>query len=125
MAVNAVVAVGLSFAIGFLAAAVATTLAAWVMVGLLSRGRTDFGDVVQFDDRFRSKIWRICAASVAMGLMLFLGEILLGVFLGVDGLRYIALALLVAIGLGSYFGFARLFGAFSLAEMKATMRGRP
>lgn len=124
MVVNAVVAIGLSFVIGFLGAAFATTIAAWVMVGQLSRGRRDFGEVAQFDNRFRSRIWRICAASVAMGAMLFLGEILLGPFLGEPGLRYVALALLVFIGMGSYFAFARLFGAFSLRELRSTMRGR-
>lgn len=124
MVVNAVVAIGLSFFIGFLGAAFATTLAAWVMVGLLSRGRRQFGEVAQFDDRFRARIWRICAASVAMGVILFLGEVLLGPFFGTPGLRYVALALLVALGMGSYFGFARLFGAFSLKELRGTMRGR-
>lgn len=124
MVVNAVVAIGLSFFIGFLGAAFATTLAAWIMVGLLSRGRKTLRPAAQFDDRFRSRIWRICAASIAMGAMLFLGELLLSPFLGEPGLRYIALALLVALGMGSYFGFAKLFGAFSLRELRSTMRGR-
>lgn len=123
MVVNAVVAIGLSYVIGFIGAAVATTLAAWIMVGLLSRGRRDFGDVAQFDDRFRTRIWRICAAAFAMGCILFMGELLLSPFFGEAGLRYVALALLVALGMGSYFGFARLFGAFSFREMISTMRG--
>lgn len=124
MVVNAVVAIGLASAIGFLGAAIATTVAAWIMVGLLSRGRQNLGDVAQFDDRFRARIWRICAASIAMGLVLTGSELLIGPFLGDPSLRYIALALLVAIGIGSYFGFARLFGAFRLSELKSAMRGR-
>ena len=124
MVVNAIVAIGLSFVIGFVGAAFATTIAAWVMVGLLSRGRRSFGEVAQFDDRFRARIWRICAASVAMGVVLFLGEILIGPFFGVPGLRYAALAILVILGMATYFGFARLFGAFSLKELRGTMRGR-
>jgi putative peptidoglycan lipid II flippase len=124
MVVNAVVAVGLAMVIGFLGTAVATTAAAWVMVALLSRGRRDLGVVAQFDDRFRARIWRICAAALAMGGVLYASALVLGPFLGEPGLRYVALALLVTIGLVSYFGFARLFGAFSLAELRGTMRGR-
>ncbi|OAN85014.1 murein biosynthesis integral membrane protein MurJ [Jannaschia sp. EhC01] len=124
MVVNAVVAIGLASAIGFLGAAIGTTVAAWIMVALLSKGRADLGDVAQFDDRFRARIWRICAAAIAMGAVLVLSEILIGPFLGEPGLRYVALALLVALGIGSYFGFARLFGAFSLRELRSTMRGR-
>ncbi|WP_341864366.1 murein biosynthesis integral membrane protein MurJ [Gymnodinialimonas sp. 57CJ19] len=123
MFVNALVAIGLSVFIGFLGAAIATTAAAWVMVGLLSRGRRGLGDVAQFDDRFRTRIWRICAASVAMGIVLFASALMLGPFFGEPGLRYVALALLVALGLVSYFGFARLFGAFNLRELRGTMRG--
>ena len=121
MGVNVVVAVGLSFVFGFLGAAIATTLAAWVMVGLLSRGRRKFGDVAQFDNRFRSRIWRIIAASIAMALVLVGGELLLGPFFGATSLRYVALALLVSLGLLSYFGFARLFGAFRIGDLKGAM----
>ncbi|GAB5448691.1 murein biosynthesis integral membrane protein MurJ [Gymnodinialimonas sp.] len=124
MVVNAVVAIGLASAIGFLGAAIGTTVAAWIMVGLLSRGRAGLGDVAQFDDRFRARIWRICAAAIAMGIVLVGAELLIGPFLGEPGLRYLALALLVALGIVSYFGFARLFGAFSLSELRGTMRGR-
>lgn len=125
MGVNAVVAVGLGLTpVGFLGAAIATTLAAWVMVILLMRGRRGLGDTAQFDDRFRARLWRICAASGAMGVVLVGTELVLGPFLSPTGPRYIALALLVAIGMGSYFGFARLFGALSLRELRATMRGK-
>lgn len=124
MVVNAVVAIGLASAIGFLGAAIGTTVAAWIMVGLLSRGRAGLGDVAQFDDRFRARIWRICAAAVAMGMVLVGAELLIGPFLGEPGLRYVALALLVALGAGSYFGFARLFGAFRFSELKGSVRGK-
>ncbi|WP_224813772.1 murein biosynthesis integral membrane protein MurJ [Hasllibacter sp. MH4015] len=122
MVVNAVVAIGLAMVIGFLGAAIATSVAAWVMVALLSRGRRDLGEVAQFDDRFRTRIWRMVAASLAMGLVLMGGELILGPFLGDPALRYLALALLVALGIFSYFGFARLFGAFRMADIVSAMR---
>ncbi len=123
MLVNAVIAVGLSYLTGsFIGAAIATTVAAWVMVWQLSRGRRNLGEVAQFDGRFRSRIWRIVAASVAMGVTLLGLELLLGPFLGEPGLRYIALALLVGLGMAAYFGFARLFGAFRMSELKGAVR---
>ncbi len=123
MVVNAVVAVGLSYVIGFIGAAIATSAAAWVMVGLLSRGRHSFGDVAQFDARFRTRIWRIIAASAAMGVVLVLGTLVLGPFLGSgSSLRYLALALLVVTGMGSYAGFARAFGAFKVSDFRTAMR---
>ena len=60
----AFVAIGLASAIGFLGAAIATTVAAWIMVGLLSRGRRQFGDVAQFDDRFR-RMWNYYLTACA------------------------------------------------------------
>jgi putative peptidoglycan lipid II flippase len=122
MVVNAVVAVGLAYVIGFIGAAVATTVAAWVMVGLLSRGRRGLGDVAQFDARFRSRLWRIIAASGAMGVVLVGGELLLSPFLAGSPLRYLALALLVLLGIASYAGFARAFGAFRVSDFRSAMR---
>jgi putative peptidoglycan lipid II flippase len=122
MVVNVVVAVGLAFVIGFLGAAIATTVAAWVMVAQLSRGRRAFGEVAQFDSRYRQRLWRIVAASVAMGAVLLGSELLLSPFFGAGPLRYAALALLVTMGLVSYMIFARLFGAFTLRELSGAMR---
>ena len=122
MAVNAVVAIGLAFVIGFLAAAIATTLAAWVMVALLSRGRRDMGAEASFDARFRTRIRRIVLAAAAMGALLWLSVLVLNPFLGTPGLRYPALALLVGIGMAGYFAFARAFGAFRLREIAGALR---
>ncbi|MEX3016584.1 murein biosynthesis integral membrane protein MurJ [Gymnodinialimonas hymeniacidonis] len=122
MVVNAVVAIGLALLIGFLGAAIATTAAAWVMVALLSKGRRSMGEEAQFDTRFRGRIWRIVAAALSMGVVLLGTEIILGPFFGAEGIRYVALALLILIGMASYYGFGRLFGAFSLAEMRSALR---
>ncbi len=122
MVVNAIVAIGLAATIGFLGAAIGTTIAAWVMVALLSRGRRGMGNVAQFDDRFRNRIWRICAAAAVMGAVVVGTEIILGPFFGAPGLRYVALTLLILIGVLSYYAAGRLFGAFSLSDMRSAMR---
>ncbi len=82
------------------------------------------GDAAQPDARFRSRVWRILLASIVMGFFLAGGELLLSHGLGQDGVRYIALAALVAIGMGSYAVAGQLFGAFKLREFRAAVRNR-
>ncbi len=122
MVVNAVAAIGLAYAIGFLGAAIGTTVAAWVMVLLLLRGKSGMGDVARFDDRFRKRIWRIVWASAVMGVMTWWGAILLGPMLALDGWRYLALAVLVVFGMAVYAAAGQLLGAFRLAEFKSALR---
>lgn len=122
MLVNAVVAIGLAPVIGFIAAALGTTLAGWAMVWLLWRGSRAMGAAAEWDDRFRRRLWRICGASALMGVVLFGGAALLGPFLATPMIRYAALALLVAIGMAAYFGFGQLLGAFRLAEFRRAVR---
>lgn len=122
MVVNAAIAIGLSFFIGWIAAAIATTLAGWVMVGLLMRGARPFGDVARFDDRFRRRIWRILLASALMGVVLWWTGVLLNPFFGIGGLRWLALALLLITGILSYFGFGQMFGAFRMSELRQALR---
>ncbi len=122
MVVNAVVAIGLSITIGYVAAALATTLAAWVMVWLLWRGSRSMGDAARFDARFKSRIWRILLASVMMGGLLIVAVLAVGPALGLPGVRYPALAFVVIIGMVGYFVIGHLIGAFKLSEFKAAVR---
>ncbi len=122
MVVNAVVAVGLAYLIGFAGAAIGTTIAAWVMVWLLARGTRPMGDVARFDARLRRRIWRICLASLVMGAALWVLEVILGPAFGTAGLRYLALALLVAGGMAAYFAAGQVLGAFRLSEFRSAMR---
>lgn len=122
MVVNAVLAVGLAPMVGWFAPAIATTVAAWAMVGLLHNGAQSYGDVVKFDDRLRNRIWRMVAASLVMGAVLWLAAILLSPYLALAWWRAVALLALVSIGTVSYFGAGQLFGAFHLSEFKAAMR---
>ena len=122
MIVNAALAIGLAPVIGWIAPAIATTVAGWVTVFLLARGGRRLGDVARFDDRFRRRIWRVCVASVIMGLVLWASMLLIGPLLGMAGLRYIALVLLIIIGAVSYFATGQAIGAFRLSEFKNAMR---
>lgn len=124
MAVNAVVAVGLSLAIGFIAAALGTTLAAWAQVVLLWRGSRRMGDAAYTDARFRRRLWRMIVAALLMGAVLMLYVVAAGPVFGMAGARYLALLGLVALGMVSYFGFGQLVGAFRLAEFRRAMSRR-
>ncbi|MGB0960688.1 MAG: murein biosynthesis integral membrane protein MurJ [Halocynthiibacter sp.] len=122
LVVNAAVAIGLASSIGFLAAALGTTLAGWMMVALLWAGARKFGDVARIDARARTRIWRMCFASAAMGGALYLAQLALGPIFGLPGWRYLALFLLVSTGIVAYAIFGSLFRAFSLRELKSSFK---
>ena len=124
MVVNAVLALGLYPLIGFIAAAVATTLSSWVMVVQLWYGSRAMGPEAHFDQRLTSHLPRICLAAAIMGVCLWLATLALNPALAAAGWRYAALALLVMLGVVSYFGSGALIGAFQIADLKAAMRRR-
>lgn len=122
MVVNAVVAVGLAPLIGWIAPAIATTVAGWAMVGLLAVGARNLGPEARFDDRFWSRIWRVCLASAIMGAAVWALASAWSGPLAAPGIRYAALAGLVAAGMAVYFGAGQILGAFRLAEFRAAFR---
>ena len=122
MVVNAALAVGLAPFIGWIAPAVATTLAGWTMFACLAIGARRFGGAAKFDARFHKRIWRILIASAAMGVALWLGNAALQPMLGLPWWRGLALVMLLAIAAISYFGIGQLIGAFRLSEFKVAMR---
>ncbi len=122
MIVNAALAVGLAPLIGYIAAALGTTLAGWVMAWMLWRGSRGLGAAAQLDARCKTRIWRIGAASALMGAALWASMLVLGPFLGQPVLRYLALTALVVVGMFSYGLFGQLLGAFRLSEFKRNLR---
>ena len=124
MLINAGIAVGLAPIVGWIAPALGTTIAGWAMLGLLYWGLGGMGDTVQVDARYRQRLPRIVAASLAMGAVLWIAAILLKPALGTDYIRYIALLGLIGLGAVSYFGAAQMFGALSLSEIKGAVRRR-
>lgn len=121
MIVNAGLAIGLAPVIGWIAPAIATTVAAWVMVASLGIGARRYGDVARFDGRFHGRIWRMVFASAIMGVALWWGNVALSPFLGLDWWRALALAALIALGMVSYFGTAHLIGAIKLSEVRQAL----
>ena len=80
------------------------------------------GEAATFDQRFKQRIWRILGAAVAMGVILGASEAIMKPFFGIATLRYFALAILIMIGIGSYFGIGHAMGAFKLGEFKRALR---
>jgi putative peptidoglycan lipid II flippase len=122
MVINAALAFGLHPWIGWMAPAVATTAAGWIMVLQLALGARKFGDVTRFDTRFKSKLWRIIAAASVMGAALYWLAMTLSTALATAGLRYLALAGLVFGGMAIYFAMAQLIGAINLKEFRRAGR---
>jgi putative peptidoglycan lipid II flippase len=122
MLVNAAFAIGLMPVLGYLAAALATTVAAWAMVAQLWWGSRGMGEAVQLDTRFRSRFWRIVLAALAMGLIVGFAAVLAAPALAQPGLRYGALAALVAVGVVAYFGLGFALGAFRPADFRSALR---
>ena len=122
MVVNAVIAVGLMPWIGFLAAALATTLSAWVMVWQLWRGSRAMGDAVQLDDRFRPRLPRILLASLLLGAVLWGLSVALAGPLTTPGLRSLVLAGIVLTGMAVYFGAVMAIGGMSWVELRGALR---
>ncbi|WP_417271420.1 murein biosynthesis integral membrane protein MurJ [Celeribacter sp.] len=120
MVINAVVAVGLSFAIGYLAAAVATTLAAWTMVWLLWRGTKGMGEAVTADARLRARTPRILLASALMGGYVYGVNILLAPVYDVS--RGLAVFIMVSSGIAVYFAAAYAIGVMKLSDLKAAVK---
>ncbi|PIE13386.1 MAG: murein biosynthesis integral membrane protein MurJ [Rhodobacterales bacterium] len=122
MVVNAVIAIGLFPTIGWIAPAFATTIAGWAMVALLALGARQYGAVARFDARFHRRLWRILAASLVMGAVLWALNLLLIGLLGLPGWRYLGFLILIAGGMISYFLTGQALGAFALHEFKSALR---
>ena len=122
MLVNAVLAIGLSFFVGYLAAAIGTTISAWAMLGLLWWNSRDLGAAAEIDAALARKSWRIFAASLAMGFVLYLFNSFASDYFYTGGLRYIAMALAVGLGGSSYFAFLILFRAMRVTELRSFLK---
>ncbi|MBJ2152252.1 murein biosynthesis integral membrane protein MurJ [Paracoccus sp. IB05] len=122
MVVNLVVAVALMPLIGFLAAAIATTVSAWIMVVQLWLGSRSMGISATMDDRFRKRLPRIILSSLLMGAVLLGLVWVLGDAVTEKGTRTPLLLVLVLAGMASYFLAATLTGAMNLADLKSSLR---
>ncbi|WP_171122512.1 MULTISPECIES: murein biosynthesis integral membrane protein MurJ [unclassified Ruegeria] len=122
MIINAGLAFGLYPVVGWIAPAIAASVAGWAMVGLLIIGARRMGEEARFDDRFKHRAWRIMAASAGMGVVLFAAIHLIGWAFHVPGWRYLALMLLILVAAVTYFFLGHLMGAFKVSEFKTALR---
>lgn len=122
LVLNAALAIGLSPVVGFIAAAIGTSLTGWATVFLLWRGSRNMGAAAQFDARFKTRLWRIVIAAIGMGAILAATATFMQPLLGAETIRYAALVILVMIGIASYFGIGQLIGAFKLSEFRRNLR---
>ncbi|MCK4711476.1 MAG: murein biosynthesis integral membrane protein MurJ [Marinosulfonomonas sp.] len=122
MVINAALAIGLAPVIGYMAAAVGASVASWGMVVLLWLGSRRMGPAARLDQRFRNRIWRITLSSLLMGVFLLAAQLVLNPMFGAGAWRYLALGLLVATGIVSYFGIGHMIGAFRLSEFRRSLR---
>ncbi|MFV0292553.1 MAG: murein biosynthesis integral membrane protein MurJ [Paracoccus sp. (in: a-proteobacteria)] len=119
MVVNAVVAFGLMPFMGFLAAALGTTLAAWFMVIQLWWGTRSMGQSVRWDTRLKRAAPRIILSSALMAAALWF---MLGWTNDTDMARIPELALLVFGGAAIYFALNFATGVITLAELRRNVR---
>lgn len=123
MLVNVVVAVGGAPLVGYLAAAVGTTLAGWVNLALLWRGARRFGPEIVLDARLARRLPRIVLASAVMGLaVLGMAEAQQTLL---PGWHTAGLAMIVMAGGALYFAAAAALGGFSPADLRAAMSRGP
>jgi putative peptidoglycan lipid II flippase len=122
MVVNAAVAIGLAPVIGWIAAAIGTTVAGWVMLFQLWRGARAMGDAAAPDARLRRALPRIGLSCLVMGAVLWFAAREMAGWLEADGLRYAALAGLVALGLASYAVAVLATGGLRVADIRAALR---
>jgi putative peptidoglycan lipid II flippase len=124
LAVNAAVALGLMPFLGFLAAALGTTVAGWVMAWQLWRGARGLGPAAAADDRLLERLPRQIFATAVMAAALAGGAWGLAGALHDPGWRYPALALLVVLGMAAYLATGLACGAFRLGDLTGALRRR-
>ncbi len=122
MLINAVVAIGLVSTLGYLAAALGTTLAGWSMLILLVIGTRKYSDAGRFDSQLRKALSKIIFASIVMGGGLILGDYLLGSWLYQPGIRYVSLTLLILGGMLVYGLSHLLLGTWKWNKLKGLMQ---
>ena len=120
MIVNVVLAVGLAPWLGFLAAAVGTSLAGLVNLVLLWRGVKRLDASITLAPRLAKRLPRMVLAALGMGAAV------LGLAYGLEqilpGWRVLHLVILVFGGMAAYGILGSLFSAFNISEIRQMMR---
>ena len=123
MLLNVGLAIGLSFYIGFLAAAIGTSISSWAMIFLLWNGSKKMGKSSQIDNRLKHNLPFIIISSILMGFIIYIVQYFLNNSLHTPNIRYIMLVILILSGIISYIFFIILFGVVSKKNLKGLIRG--
>jgi putative peptidoglycan lipid II flippase len=122
MILNVLIAFGLSLWIGYIAAAVATTVAGWAMFFLLAHYAKDYGEAARFDVRFRRRVPRIIMASMLMGWVIWITYLILQPAFELRLWRHLAFFAMLGVGLWSYIFFGQKIGAFRIADFRKAVK---
>ncbi len=121
MVLNAVIAVGLMNTLGYIAAAIGTTLAGWAMLALLWSGSRGMGEAATFEPGTGARVVRILIASVLMGAALWvLDQLILSSLIAAAPV--LGIVLLCLAGFVSYGLLGLALGAFTIAELRRVVR---
>jgi putative peptidoglycan lipid II flippase len=124
MIINAVLALGLMPWMGWIAAAVATTVSSWAMVVLLVLSARRFGDVVRLTPQVRVRIVKMCVAAGIMGAVLWVISTQTMGYTTTVPARILGTIGLIALGALVYGASGRALGAFDLQDLKSSLRRR-
>ena len=125
MAVNLALNLILMWPLKHVGLALATAIAAWLNIVLLTRGLGRRG-YFSFDDRLKRRLPRIVGSAAVMAAGLWLAAVLLARPLqGGEVERAAALAVLVALGMAGFAALAWLTGAVERRDFRGLMNRRP
>jgi putative peptidoglycan lipid II flippase len=122
MVINLVLAIGLQPLIGWIAAPIATTVAAWGNVLMLYLGAARMGQAARLDTRFFKRLGPIVLSSALMGLGVWAAGIALEEWLNTATLRYLALLILITLGGLLYFPLAHITGGLRMRDIRKTVK---
>ncbi len=122
MVINAALAVGLMPMIGYVAAAIGTTVAGWAMLAMLWIGARRYGDAAAMDTRLKQRLPRITLASLVMGVAVWGAAQLMAAGLFSPTARYLWLLLLVTGGMVVYCVAVIGLKASSITDLKSALR---
>ncbi len=123
--VNIALGIVLFLTFGLVGLAAATSIAAWVNVGLLLARLRRLGHF-EADARLKVRLPKILMASLAMGAVLWGLNLAVAPWLGqAYGFQVAALAVLVFGGIGAFGALAQVTGAARISELKAGLAGKP
>jgi putative peptidoglycan lipid II flippase len=122
MLVNSLIAFGLMPFYGWISAPIATTVSAWAMILLLFAGTKKIGISGKLSKTSKSKFLRITISSFAMGLFLWAADYIFKkeIFSLIEKISFACF--LVLTGAAIYTFFANYLGAFSIKELRQTIK---